>query len=45
MTAEGLEWVEEAAQAAEAAAESFRDEMDDSGGAARALSGADQKNG
>lgn len=34
MTAEGLEWVEEAAQAAEAAAESFRDEMDDSGGAA-----------
>lgn len=33
MTAEGLEWVEEAAQAAEAAAESFRDEMDDSGGA------------
>ena len=34
MTAEGLEWVEEAAQAAEAAAESFREEMDDSGGAA-----------
>lgn len=34
MTAEGLEWVEEAAQAAEAAAESFRDEMDDSSGAA-----------
>ena len=34
MTAEGLKWVEEAAQAAEAAAESFRDEMDDSGGAA-----------
>lgn len=45
MTAEGLEWVEEAAQAAEAAADSFRDEMDDSAVPPGGLSGADQKNG
>ena len=45
MTAEGLEWVEEAAQAAEAAAESFRDEMDDSGGAAGRFRAQIKKNG
>ena len=44
MTAEGLEWVEEAAQAAEAAAESFRDEMDDSGGAAGRFRAQIEKN-